>query len=208
MAFLSRIFNNAKKPTIFFGNMLLNRMNSGTHAELSSWAFENFSVPISGNLLDIGCGGGANIARLLQRSKDAKVYGIDYSPVSVRKSRKFNMEAVRQGRCTLLEGNVSSLPFSDGQFSLVTAFETIYFWPDIEYCFKEVLRVVSEGAHFCIVNESDGHQETDKKWERVIDGMHTYNGEEVKTHLENVGFRNVRVVSGSGKPWLLVDAEK
>ena len=174
MGLLSKIFNNARKPDGFFGKMMVNGMNTGSHAAMSEWAFAKILVPTSGELLDIGCGGGANLARLLQRSKNAKVTGIDYSMVSVKKSLSFNAEAVRQNRCQVLEGDVSSLPFADGQFQLVTAFETIYFWPDIEHCFKEVLRVMAPGAQFCIINESDGNQPSDAKWASTCGNAHFY----------------------------------
>ncbi|MBP5458304.1 MAG: class I SAM-dependent methyltransferase [Paludibacteraceae bacterium] len=208
MGFLSKIFNNARKPEGFIGKMMVNGMNTGSHAAMSEWAFAKIGVPADGELLDIGCGGGANLARLLQRSKNAKVVGIDYSAVSVGKSLKFNSEAVEKGRCAVMEGNVSNLPFSDGQFQLVTAFETIYFWPDIEHCFKEVLRVLSQGAQFCIVNESDGNQPSDAKWSSIVEGMHPYKGEEIKTHLENAGFVDVQVSVDEKKHWLLAVARK
>lgn len=208
MGLLSKIFNNARKPDGFFGKMMVNGMNTGSHAAMSEWAFAKILVPTSGELLDIGCGGGANLARLLQRSKNAKVTGIDYSTVSVNKSLKFNAEAVRQKRCNVVEGDVSSLPFADGQFQLVTAFETIYFWPDIEHCFKEVLRVMATGAQFCIINESDGNQPSDEKWASIIDGMHTYKAEEIKTHLENAGFGNIQVMVDEKNHWLMATAKK
>jgi hypothetical protein len=42
------------------------------------------------------------------------------------------------GRCRVLRGDVSSLPFADGSFALATAFETVYFWPGLGKCFAEV----------------------------------------------------------------------
>lgn len=133
MGLLSKIFNNARKPDGFFGKIMVNGMNTGSHAAMSEWAFTKITVPNEGELLDIGCGGGANLARMLERSQNGQVTGIDYSAVSVNKSRSFNSEAVQQKRCTVLEGDVSKLPFANEQFQLVTAFETIYFWPEIEH---------------------------------------------------------------------------
>ena len=43
--------------------------------------------------LDIGCGGGANIGRLLERAPQGHVCGLDYSPLSVATSREFNRGA-------------------------------------------------------------------------------------------------------------------
>ncbi len=157
---------------------------------------------------DIGCGGGANIARLLQRTLQGTVTGIDFSPVSVRKSTKVNAKAIQEGRCKVLEGNVANLPFAEGSFDMVTAFETIYFWPDIEHCFIEVKKVLKPGGQFVIVNESDGSGEMDAKWESMIEGMHTYTPEEIRHHLTNVGFRDLNITVNEEKRWLCATARK
>lgn len=39
--------------------------------------------------------------------------------------------------------------FTDASFDAVTAFETIYFWPDLPKCFREVYRVLKPGGTFC-----------------------------------------------------------
>ena len=195
MGLLSKFFSNARKPEGFLGKIMVNGMNGGGHAAMANWA-------------DIGCGGGANIARLLQRTQQGSVTGIDFSPVSVRKSTKVNAKAIQEGRCKVLEGNVANLPFADGSFDVVTSFETIYFWPDIEHCFNEVKRVLKPGGQFVIVNESDGSGEMDAKWESMIEGMHTYTPEEIRRHLTNVGFRDLNITVNEEKRWLCATAGK
>ena len=48
----------------------------------------------------------------------------------------------------MLEGSAAALPFEEGVFDLVTAFETVYFWPDIEECFRGVRRTLKAGGRF------------------------------------------------------------
>ena len=45
-------------------------------------------------MLDIGCGGGATLQRLLKRREGSMVYGIDISEESVAKARKVNAEVL------------------------------------------------------------------------------------------------------------------
>lgn len=208
MGILSKIFSNTRKPEGFWGRMIVAGMNGGGHAMMAGWGMELVSIPQEGAILDIGCGGGGNLQRLMQRSAGAKVNGVDYSPVSVEKSTKVNADAIRRGRCTVQEASVASLPFADGTFDLVTAFETIYFWPEIERSFGEVLRVMKPGATFLIVNEDDGLTGSNEKWEKMIEGMHTYTPDEVTKHLTAAGFRNIAVHQKEGKRWLAVTAEK
>ena len=208
MGLLSKFFSNARKPEGFLGKLMVNGMNGGGHAAMANWALAMVTIARDDRILDIGCGGGANIARLLQRTQQGSVTGIDFSPVSVRKSTRVNAKAIQEGRCKVLEGNVANLPFDEGSFDLVTAFETIYFWPDIEHCFNEEKKVLKPGGQFVIVNESDGSGEMDAKWESMIEGMHTYTPEEVRHHLTNVGFCDLNITVNEEKRWLCVTAGK
>ena len=208
MGLLSKIFSNTRKPVGFWGKMMVVGMNGGAHAEMASWGLDFGNVPAEGEILDIGCGGGANLKRLMQRSLNGKVTGVDYSPVSVQKSAKVNAAAIKEGRCQVLSANVAQLPFADNTFTMATAFETIYFWPDIEKSFAEVRRVLAPGGKFLIVNEDDGLSGNNEKWEKIIDGMHTYTPEEVKTHLAAAGFQNITIHRNEPKHWLAVTAEK
>ncbi len=206
--FLSTIFSNTRKPEGFWGRLMVVGMNGGSHAAMASWGLDHANVPADGEILDIGCGGGANLARLMDRSLRAKVTGIDYSTVSVEKSRKVNADAIIKGRCKVLEASVSSLPFTDATFTMATAFETVYFWPDIVNSFAEVRRVLVPGGKFLIVNEDDGLSGNNEKWEKMIEGMHTYTPDELETHLTAAGFRDVAVYRDESRHWLCLTAVK
>lgn len=208
MGLLSKIFSNTRKPEGFFGKLMVNGMNGGGHAAMANWALSSLQIKEDSQILDIGCGGGANIARLLQRCPKGKVQGVDYSSVSVQKSTKVNAKAIAEGRCKVREASVTDLPFQENAFDLITAFETIYFWPDIEHCFSEVRRVLKPGGQFIIVNESDGSGPMDAKWESLIEGMHTYKPDEIRLHLTNAGFDDINIQTNEAKHWLMVTAVK
>lgn len=208
MGLLSKIFSNTRKPEGFFGRLMVNGMNGGGHAKLAEWGLSEVTVPADGRMLDVGCGGGANIARLLRRAPQGRVTGIDYSPVSVKKSREVNAKAIAAGRCKVLEGSAAELPFEEGVFDLVTAFETVYFWPEIEWCFAGVRRVLKAGGSFVIINEDDGLSGNNEKWEKLIEGMHTYTPDELRAHLAAAGFRDIAVRRDEQRHWLCVTAVK
>lgn len=98
MGLLSTIFSNTRKPQGFWGKLMVAGMNGGSHAQMASWGLDIADVPADGEMIDIGCGGGANLSRLMDWSLRAKVTGVDYSSVSVEKSRKVNADAIAQGR--------------------------------------------------------------------------------------------------------------
>ncbi|MCR5822551.1 MAG: class I SAM-dependent methyltransferase [Bacteroidales bacterium] len=208
MGLLSKIFSNTRKPEGLFGRMMVNGMNGGSHARMAEWGLSHITLAYDANALDVGCGGGANVARLLNRCPKGTVTGIDYSPVSVKKSTEVNAAAIAAGRCKVLEGSAVALPFEADSFDLVTAFETVYFWPEIEKCFVRVHRTLKDGGHFLIVNEDDGLTGNNEKWEKLIEGMHTYTPDELRTHLANAGFRDITVHGNDQNHWLAVVSTK
>lgn len=200
-------FQNTCKPEGSAGKLMISMMNIG-HMRIATWGLSHLSILPSAHVLDIGCGGGSNVARLLKRCPYGTVTGIDYSSVSVEASQKKNKLSITQGRCEVLQGNVEELPFTDETFEAVTAFETIYFWPDLTSSFAQVFRVLRANGVFLICNESDGESKADEKWTSAIDGMRIYNGNELKTILQSVGFKEIEIQHDQSRHWLCVIAKK
>ena len=197
-------FENTRKPVGFGGKIMVAMMNSG-HGALADWGFKHITIPTDTTILDAGCGGGANIKKLLEKCPQGCVKGIDYSKVSVEKSRKVNFKAIKEGRCEVLQASVAQLPFAEDTFDLVTAFETIYFWPGLVDCFREVYRVIKPGGTFLICNKSNGETNTDDKWVEKIGGMTIYNGDQIEETLQKAGFTDIHIHK-NGKGWICVIA--
>ena len=200
-------FENIRKPQGFGGKIMVKMMNSG-HSKLAKWGFTKIYAKTDAKVLDIGCGGGANIANWLAKCTNGHVTGIDYSKVSVEESEKLNAIAIKQGKCDIVYGDVSSMPFDDEAFDCVSAFETVYFWEDLEKCFAEVNRVMKSGGTFLICNESDGTNSADEKWAKKIGGMKIYNEMQLRTMLEKVGFCDIKTFVDAKKHWLCIVANK
>lgn len=202
-----------EKPQGEQGRKLLERMNGGAHEELATWALDLLApeslpaVDKTGRMLDVGCGGGANLRRLMERVGEARVTGIDYSPVSVALSREVNADAIGEGRCEVLEGDVGTLPFGDGQFGVVTAFETVYFWPHVDVALREIRRVLASGGRLLIAND-DGTQPAAHAIAQQIDGMSVYTADELKKLLLEAGFLSVEVFHDETTHQMALVAEK
>lgn len=200
-------FENTRKPQGFGGKIMVKMMNSG-HSKLAKWGFTKIYAKSNAKVLDIGCGGGANVANWLAKCTNGHVTGIDYSKVSVEESKKLNAIAIKQGKCDIVYGDVSSMPFDEESFDCVSAFETVYFWTDLEKSFAEVNRVMKSGGMFLICNESDGTNSADEKWTKKIGGMIIYNEEQLYTALEKAGFCNIKSYANAKKHWLCIVANK
>lgn len=205
---LKKLLGRIGKPQGFLGRLMLSAMNSGDQAKLAVWGL--LHVPLMGGekILDCGCGGGANVRRMLQLTENGKVYGLDFSPESVEKSRKVNARAIAAGRCCIVEGSAAAIPLDDGMFDLVTAFETVYFWQDGELCFREVYRVLKEDGTFLIVHASGGRKKKAIRRAKMVEGMRLYRGEELEKMLTAAGFTRVEIDEDEKQDRLCVKARK
>ena len=199
-------FENTRKPEGLGGKLMLAMMNVANRS-LADWGLQFAEIAKNARVLDCGCGGGANIRTMLKKCPNGEVKGVDYSPVSVEKSKKVNETAIADGRCAVLQGSVADMMFADNWFDAVTAFETVYFWPDLLQCFREVWRVLKPGVTLFICNESNGDTDKDEKWTEKIDGMTIYKDVQLKNILEQTGFRNIQIHK-SEKGWLCITAQK
>ncbi len=207
MGLFRKYVNQTRKPEGFLGKLMIGGMNGG-HAKLADWGMGRLADLSPETIVELGCGGGRNANALLKRYPDAKLVALDYSALSVEKTKEYNKAMITAGRCTVLQGDVQKLPFADGSFDLATAFETVYFWPGLEACFTEVCRILKPGGTFLICNESDGTDETGLKFEKIIDGMKCHTVGELASALKAAGFSSAAVDRYPKKPWITVRAEK
>ncbi len=207
MGLFKNFVSQTRKPEGFLGKMMLRGMNSG-HARLADWGFSHLPDIEPEKAADLGCGAGRNVGELLKKYPKAHVTGIDYSNLSVEKAKEYNKTMAAAGRCEIRQGDVADLKLPAQSFGLVTAFETIYFWPGLEKCFAQAAKVLKPGGYFMICNESDGTDPVSLKFEKIIDGMKNYTAEEIETALKAAGFTEVITDHHPSKPWITLLARK
>ena len=183
--FKSFFFFFLKHKDNFGGRFMLRSMNKG-HEKLAKWGRSYLNIDKDYIVLDLGCGGGRNIEYFL--TKADKVYGLDHSETSVKMASEINKKAIDTGRCKILVGDVKSLPFEDESIDIVTAFETIYFWDDIEKCFREIYRVLKNGGQFLICNEVSSKERRDVKKLLKMINFEIYKPNDLTKMLRELGF--------------------
>jgi SAM-dependent methyltransferase len=199
--------SQTRKPEGFLGKMMLRGMNSG-HARMADWGLSHLPQTGFQNVADIGCGGGRNAGEMLKRYELAHVTAVDYSILSVDKAAEYNKEMIAAGRCSVVQGDVTNLKLTPESYDLVTAFETIYFWPGLTECFANLAKIMKTGGCFMICNESDGKDDVSRKFEKIIDGMKNHTVEEIESALKAAGFSKIKSDHHPSKPWITVLARK
>ena len=94
MGIVKKLFNSTRKPEGLLGELMVKSMNKG-HAAVSDWGMEHITKLHPSKIIDLGCGGGRNAAELLKRFPAATVHALDYSEVSVQKTKQFNQQAIK-----------------------------------------------------------------------------------------------------------------
>jgi ubiquinone/menaquinone biosynthesis C-methylase UbiE len=206
---LKDFFLNIKNPKGIGGSIVLWSMN-WVHSTMAKWGLQYLNIKDNDNILDIGCGGGANIARMLKKASNLKLFGMDYSELSVEKSIKYNKKAVDRKQCEIKQGSVSNIPYNESAFNIVTAFETVYFWPDIKNDTKEVLRVLKPGGTFFICNltsGSDNEKSSNEYFVKMLD-FKIYSQKDFNDILTESGFVDIKINLSKDKKLICVIAKK
>ena len=136
-------FENTRNPVGLGGKIMVAMMNVG-HSAVARWGLQFLNAAPDAKVLDCGCGGGANMKRLLKKCPQGIVKGIDYSPVSVEKSKKVNETAIVEGRCAVLQGSVADMMFADNWFDAVIVSNALHIVPQPEKALREIGRVLKD----------------------------------------------------------------
>ncbi|OAA93952.1 class I SAM-dependent methyltransferase [Clostridium coskatii] len=201
MSELSRRLNQCRKPTGEVGKFIASSMNKD-HFEVTTWGLNKISIKQEDIILDIGCGGGRTINRLANIAKKGKVIGVDYSMDCVNWSKEFNKELIDEKRVEVYNANVEKLPFEDAKFNVVTAVETIYFWPDLLKSFREVKRVLKSNGTFTVINEMYISDKFKEKNDEYMDKMTMHTPEQLKQLFVDAGYEDVSIHVCEENNWM------
>jgi ubiquinone/menaquinone biosynthesis C-methylase UbiE len=209
MGFMEQMVKQCRKPAGLFGTFVGMGMNRG-HSRLRRWGLSHISIKPNESILDVGCGGGKGIKDLARILSSGKVYGIDYSDQMVQLARRINKRFIEKGHVEIMHGSVSSLPFTDGMFNLVTAFEACHFWPNLIEDLKEIKRVLKRGGTLLIANEAYKHEKFEKRNSKLAKwgDMMLHTPEEYRNLLTEAGYMGIEIDDVPEKNWIAVIAKK
>jgi ubiquinone/menaquinone biosynthesis C-methylase UbiE len=205
MGIMEKMLKQARMPEGRFGAFWARFMNIG-HSRLTRWGLSHISINKDDTILDIGCGGGRTVNTLAKIAAEGKVYGIDYSEVSVAVSTSKNKKLIDAGRVRILHASVDSLPFSDDMFNLVIAVESCHFWPDLVNDLKEIRRVLKPSGSVIIVNGIYRDERFEKRNSKVARmGDFTYHlPDEFRVFLKDAGYSSIQIEVLENKNWITV----
>ncbi len=106
-------------------------------------AFAAIGLEEGMRLLDAGCGAG--LAMQLAAKRGAIITGLDASDGLLEVARE------RLPDADIRHGDLEALPFADGSFDAVTAFNSVQYAADPTAALREIRRVAVDGARIAVV---------------------------------------------------------
>ena len=134
---------------------------------------------------------------LANKIKQGKIYGVDISDASVKSAISRNNQFVKNQQVIVRKSDAAKLPFENRYFHKVTAFQTHFYWDQLEKGLMEILRVLKPNGHAILVCEQD----------KIDFHMTDYktNGE-MSQLLQKVGFVSVQIFGNS--KWIAFICQK
>jgi ubiquinone/menaquinone biosynthesis C-methylase UbiE len=149
------------------------------------FVFDHLELPLSCNLLELGCGSGAlwqeNLDRLSAGSEitltDISIGMLDEARRALQECRHFSYEIV----------DAQAIPFEDSSFDVIIANHMLYHVPDRQAALAEIRRVLRLGGRFFAATNGERHLAEIPKllkkfdptwsWQRQIDPFLIENAE-------------------------------
>ena len=205
----SQPLSQCQKPAGWFGRLVLWRMNR-SHSALTDWGLERVAIGPNDRILDVGCGGGRTIGKLLARAPQGRVDGIDHSTLAVEASRRANRRAIERGQSEIRQGSVSSLPYGSGAFDLVTAVESHFWWPKPAEDLREVWRVLKAGGQVLLIAEFYNGGRHARYARRLSDltSIAALTPVEHRELLSGAGFGEIRIHEELRRGWICAIGRK
>ena len=198
-----------RKPSRGVGQLFALAMN-GSHAAMTDWALDRAWIDRRSKILDVGCGGGATVANLVDRAPNGTIYGVDHGPGSIAVACRTNARAIAAGRAYIERAAVSKLPYADDVFDLVTAIETQYYWPRLDHDMREILRVLKPGGTLLVVL-ADYAKSPERTERSPLGKLFRYvrmNAEAQQQTFESAGYTTVQITEDAVHGWLCATGRK
>lgn len=123
-------------------------------AVLAPAVFSGINLDTSLDLLEIGCGVGAQTKHLLHNWPDLKITGIDQNTSHLSSAAHYLSVEISAGKVRLMDANAEGLPIKSGSFDAALTIWVLEHATHPDRILQEALRVLRPGGQL-ILNEVD-----------------------------------------------------
>lgn len=149
-------------PSGLIGQLIGERMIR-QHAPETEWSVELLRLRPTDRVLEVGCGAGRGLSRILAQTHQRHVIGMDLSPTMLRAAARRNRAAIASGQLQLVRGNLESPPFEGERFDKLFSIHTFYFWHDPWAVCAQLLDLLASGGRL-VSTFATARREPDGAW--------------------------------------------
>ncbi len=169
-----------------FIGKFIGRLLGGGDRTLHDWVIALLDIRPDDTILEIGCGPGAAMKRILKTRKDVFVVGVDDLETAIEQAGRKNARAIRAGRAMLVRTDIArGLPAFAAPFAGAVAVNAAI--PDDRAAdiFKTVRKSMAPGGKIAVAVRPP-EKDASEAYIRLL-------GKEIRRQLEAAGFATVRL---------------
>jgi len=185
MSFTSFFSKQARKPSGFFGKLVMARIFDKGNITVNDLMKAALDLRVDDRVLEIGFGTGKLIAELARQIGGGLIEGIDFSKEMTALAAKRNKIHIARGNVILHQGNFEETEFAAERFDKACSANTIYFWPDPDHWTRKIHVLLKPGGKLVIAFE-DQAQLREKPLDKGV--FRIYSRAEIESLLNRNGF--------------------
>jgi SAM-dependent methyltransferase len=182
---------------------------------LAPSVFRGLDLPERGDLLEIGCGVGAELKIIAERRPALHLIGIDLNPSHLWAARDHLAEEIRQNRIELVRADALYLPFTDACFDRVITIWMLEHLPDPRPVLAEARRILYPGGQLICTEVDNARFGFEPRYAAIADwwnrfnryqadqGGNPYVGDGLAEHAAGLGFDRIEM-----EPLYIIDSER
>lgn len=204
---------------------LYNRRIYDSIAELFEYIAGELTAQDKAQIIDAGAGRGYLSLLLASRNPEARVTGIDYSRMQVRRAESYRRQR-NIFNCSFHQSDVLSLQFKDAAFDAAVSAGSIKHWSDSRRGLMELHRVLKPGG--CLIIAETDREASDEDLRKFATRFHlpfvpkglffwglrhvifgqSFSQDQLADAVDRVGFHNVQCRRVPTCPYVIVKAWK
>ena len=143
----------------------------------------SFDKPFS--FLDVGCGNGWVVRKIVEEKNCKKAIGIDKSKKMISQSEKKKISKKER----YIHTDIQSWKYN-GKFDIIFSMESLYYADSIENALKKIFKILKPGGKFFCGTDFYLENKDTKKWSETMKvQMHLHSRQEWKKLFEKAGFQ-------------------
>lgn len=163
-----------------------------SNRERNSWTVSVLDPQVSDHILEIGCGPGLALQVCAARVTQGLVVGLDHSQTMLNQALGRNARAVQQGRLQLRLGSLEQLAFTNEVFDKIFSVNVVQFFDEKASAFNTLFLRLRPAGRIATTYMPRGQSPSRGKALAMAD--------EIKRHMETVGFIRIRIEELSLRP--------